>query len=75
MSLLRFFIFDLQESAKYLIATNQDEKAIQVLQYIANQNGKTITITLDDLIRPPDNVENGQTILAKGSAFKISSLL
>ena len=56
MSLLRFFVFDLQESAKYLIATKQDEKAIQVLQYIANRNGKTITITLDDFTSLPGNI-------------------
>ena len=75
MSLLRFFVFDLQESAKYLIATNQDEKAIQVLQYIANRNGKTITITLDDFTSLPGNIENGQIIPTKSSPFRDSFLL
>ncbi|EKM77975.1 hypothetical protein AGABI1DRAFT_129759 [Agaricus bisporus var. burnettii JB137-S8] len=45
----RFVIFDLQESSKYLIAKNRDEEAIQVLQHIARRNGKTITLTIEQL--------------------------
>ncbi|KIY46937.1 MFS general substrate transporter [Fistulina hepatica ATCC 64428] len=45
--ILRFVVFDLQESSKYLIARGRDEEAIKVLQHIARRNGKSITLTVD----------------------------
>jgi hypothetical protein len=49
MWILRFVVFDLQESAKYLVAKGYDEEAIKVLTHIAKKNGKTITLTVEDL--------------------------
>ncbi|KAF8896637.1 major facilitator superfamily domain-containing protein [Infundibulicybe gibba] len=49
MFILRFVIFDLQESSKYLIAKGRDEDAIRVLQHLARRNGKEITLTLEAL--------------------------
>ncbi|KAG6809351.1 hypothetical protein H0H92_000588 [Tricholoma furcatifolium] len=49
MFVMRFVVFDLQESAKYLVAKGRDEEAIQVLQHIAKKNGKTISLTLEQL--------------------------
>ncbi|KAF8071534.1 major facilitator superfamily domain-containing protein [Lyophyllum atratum] len=47
MFILRFVVFDLQESSKYLIAKGRDEEALAVLQHIAKRNGKTISLTLE----------------------------
>ncbi|KAG6897020.1 hypothetical protein C0992_004665 [Termitomyces sp. T32_za158] len=44
---MRFVVFDLQESPKYLVAKGRDREAIAVLQHIAKRNGKTISLTLE----------------------------
>ncbi|PPQ71063.1 hypothetical protein CVT26_011465 [Gymnopilus dilepis] len=49
MFIFRFFVFNLQESPKYLIANGRDEEAINVLEHLARKNGKTMTLTLDQL--------------------------
>ncbi|KAF8139344.1 major facilitator superfamily domain-containing protein [Mycena galopus ATCC 62051] len=49
MWILRYVVFDLQESCKYLVAKGRDEEAIEVLEHIARKNGKTITLTLESL--------------------------
>ncbi|KAG6826278.1 hypothetical protein H0H92_000459 [Tricholoma furcatifolium] len=46
MFILRFVVFDLQESPKYLVAKGRDEEAIAVLQHIAKKNGKSISLTI-----------------------------
>ncbi|KAF5345496.1 hypothetical protein D9757_013516 [Collybiopsis confluens] len=49
MWFMRYVLFDLQESPKYLIAKGRDEDAIKVLQHIARVNGKTLSLTLEEL--------------------------
>ncbi|KAL0059319.1 hypothetical protein AAF712_013946 [Marasmius tenuissimus] len=49
MWILRYVVFDLQESAKYLVAKGRDEDAIKVLEHIAHKNGRTLTLTLESL--------------------------
>ncbi|KAK1225640.1 hypothetical protein PQX77_011397 [Marasmius sp. AFHP31] len=49
MWVMRYLVFDLQESSKYLIAKGQDEEALKVLEHIARKNGREITLTLDRL--------------------------
>ena len=49
MFFCRYVIFELQESSKYLVAVGRDEDAIDVLEYIAKRNGRTITLTVDKL--------------------------
>ncbi|VDC07272.1 unnamed protein product [Peniophora sp. CBMAI 1063] len=49
MFIARFFLFNLQESPKFLVAKGRDEEAIKVLEYIAARNGRTITLTLAKL--------------------------
>ncbi|KAF7336509.1 Sugar transporter [Mycena sanguinolenta] len=60
MWILRYVVFDLQESCKYLVAKGRDEEAIEVLEHIARKNGKTITLTLESL-RAVAKDETGQT--------------
>jgi MFS family permease len=49
MFICRFFVFDVQESSKYLVAQGRDEEAVKVLEHIARRNGRTITLKLEDL--------------------------
>ncbi|KAJ7229966.1 MFS general substrate transporter [Mycena pura] len=49
MWILRYVVFDLQESCKYLVAKGRDKEAIEVLEHIARKNGKTMTLTLESL--------------------------
>ncbi|KAJ8583630.1 MFS general substrate transporter [Rhizopogon salebrosus TDB-379] len=45
----RFFVFDVQESSKFLVAQGRDEEAIKVLEHIAKYNGVSITLKLEHL--------------------------
>lgn len=46
---IRFFIFPMDESPKFLVSIGQDAKAVQVIHHIAKRNGVTSTLTLKDL--------------------------
>ncbi|KDR77989.1 hypothetical protein GALMADRAFT_278352 [Galerina marginata CBS 339.88] len=45
----RFFLFNLVESPRYLIGKGQDEAAVAVIHKIAAYNGKTSSLTVDQL--------------------------
>jgi len=49
MFILRFAVFNLQESSKFLLAKGNNQKALAVLEYVAKKNGKKITLTLEQL--------------------------
>ncbi|TFK34553.1 MFS general substrate transporter [Crucibulum laeve] len=61
MFILRFFLFDLQESSKYLIGKKRDAEAIKVLEHLAKKNNRTITLTLEKLLA----VEDGDNVPPK----------
>ncbi|KIK66850.1 hypothetical protein GYMLUDRAFT_69899 [Collybiopsis luxurians FD-317 M1] len=61
MWILRYVVFNLQESPKYLVAKGRDEDAIKVLQHIARVNGKSLSLTLEDLQAVA--VSHGQTAI------------
>ena len=44
--ILRFFVFHLYESPKYLIAHGRDAEAVAVVHAIAQYNGRTSSLTL-----------------------------
>lgn len=46
---LRFFVFRLYESPKYLMGRGRDEEAVEVVHKVASYNGKTSSLTLDML--------------------------
>ncbi|KAF8876390.1 MFS general substrate transporter [Infundibulicybe gibba] len=46
---LRFFVFKLYESPKYLMGRGRDEHAVEVVHNVATHNGKTSSLTVDDL--------------------------
>jgi hypothetical protein len=49
MFCVRFFIFHLYESPKYLMGKGQDDKAVEVVHAIAKKNGKESTLSVEDL--------------------------
>ncbi|KZP00460.1 MFS general substrate transporter [Calocera viscosa TUFC12733] len=49
MWVMRFFVYRIPESPKYLIARGRDAEAVAVVHYMAEQNGRTCTLTLEKL--------------------------
>jgi hypothetical protein len=49
MFLLRFVAFTIFESPKFLMGKGRDEEAVRVVHEVARRNGKTSTLTLEDL--------------------------
>ncbi|KAF5626036.1 major facilitator superfamily transporter [Fusarium sp. NRRL 52700] len=49
MFLARFVLFKIYESPKYLMSKGRDEEAVRVVHTVAKKNGKTSTLTLEDL--------------------------
>lgn len=47
--LIRFFVFDLHESPKYLMGRGKDEQAVENVHKIAKYNGKESTLSVVDL--------------------------
>lgn len=45
----RFIFFTIYESPKFLMGKGQDEEAVKVVHEVARRNGKTSTLTLDEL--------------------------
>ncbi|TDL22414.1 MFS general substrate transporter [Rickenella mellea] len=46
---LRFFVFKLYESPKYLMGRGRDAEAVDVVHLVAKYNGKQSSLTLEDL--------------------------
>ncbi|KAJ8690756.1 MFS sugar transporter [Pleurotus ostreatus] len=46
---LRFFVFTLLESPRYLIGLNKDEEAVEVIHKLAERNGTKTTLTVTHL--------------------------
>ncbi|KAF5666458.1 major facilitator superfamily transporter [Fusarium circinatum] len=49
MFLGRFVLFKIYESPKYLMSKGRDEEAVRVVHTVAKKNGKTSTLSLEDL--------------------------
>jgi hypothetical protein len=46
---IRFFVFTLHESPKYLMGRGKDQQAVDVMHQLADYNGKRTDLTLDQL--------------------------
>lgn len=46
---IRFFVFKLYESPKYLMGRGRDEKAVEVVHQVAAYNGTSSKLSLEDL--------------------------
>lgn len=51
MFLLRFFVFDLRESPKFLMGRGRDAEAVESIHAVAKYNGVESTLTLEDLTK------------------------
>lgn len=49
MFFIRFVLFTIHESPKYLMGKGRDEEAVRIVHEVARRNGKTSDLTLDDL--------------------------
>ncbi|TPX06707.1 uncharacterized protein E0L32_002203 [Thyridium curvatum] len=49
MFFIRFVLFKIYESPKYLVGKGLDEKAVEVVHKVAKLNNKTTTLTIEDL--------------------------
>ncbi|KAH7100322.1 MFS general substrate transporter [Auriculariales sp. MPI-PUGE-AT-0066] len=74
---VRFFLFPLQESPKFLMGRGRDEKAVEVVHMIAKKNGTRSNLTVEDL-RAVDNNSAGtgpmNTSASAAAKRKIASL-
>ncbi|EGO28741.1 hypothetical protein SERLADRAFT_434644 [Serpula lacrymans var. lacrymans S7.9] len=73
---LRFFIFTLLESPRFLAGIGQDEKAVKVIQQLAEFNGSTTTLSVEELASAGQedgqiNTTRGREILSKSSDFSM----
>lgn len=49
---IRFFVFQLYESPKYLMGAGRDEEAVEVVHKVAAYNGTTSSLTVEQLRAP-----------------------
>ncbi|TFK89694.1 MFS general substrate transporter [Polyporus arcularius HHB13444] len=49
MFVLRFFVFHMYESPKYLMGRGRDEEAVEIVHKVARYNGRTSSLTLEML--------------------------
>ena len=76
---LRFFIFTLEESPRFLAGRGQDTEAVAVVQRLAAYNGRTSTLTVEQLTKAAEaarerhGLQNGEKskgkILSQSSAY------
>jgi hypothetical protein len=77
MWFLRFFLFDLLESPRYLIGKGKDEEAVAVIHKIAAYNSTTSSLTLDQLTEMGSIVDVGsrkQGILSRSSNLTVKHI-
>ncbi|KAK5735813.1 hypothetical protein LTR17_007823 [Elasticomyces elasticus] len=69
---LRFFLFHLHESPKYLCGQGRYEETVEVLNAVAKYNGKTQPVTVEDFLQIERDFEqsHGVAPITKGIAVK-----
>lgn len=73
--LIRFFIFPMDESPKFLVSIGQDAKAVQVIHRIAKRNGVVSTLTVKDLsAAAAPYIINTSSLRADGGETKDSAV-
>lgn len=71
---LRFFVFTLFESPRFLSGIGKDAEAVEVIHQLAKYNGKTTTLTVEELEAPGWDQDTSATrarrdILSKDSKY------
>ncbi|TBU23728.1 membrane transporter [Dichomitus squalens] len=67
--IIRFFVFHLYESPRYLMGRGRDEEAVKVIHQIAQYNGKKISLTVEMLRECEKLVDAGETGRKHGLEF------
>lgn len=70
---LRFFIFTLEESPRYLVGRGHDAQAVAIIQRLAAYNGTTCSLTVEQLIAAGDAVAAKNTDLSDECKVKVLS--
>jgi hypothetical protein len=68
MFLIRFLVFTVFESPKFLMGKGRDEEAVRVVHEVARRNGKTSTLTLEDLQACTNLAGSGTPVQVQTSA-------
>ena len=63
---LRFVVFRFQESPKFLIYRGKDEKAVEVVQYIAKANNRPCTLTIETFQALTDDSSSTESDHSRG---------
>jgi len=69
---LRFLLFSFHESPRFLVGLGKDAEAIAVLQKIAAYNGRTCSLTVEDLQKAAQEAvvtDDGPRVLSKSSNY------
>ncbi|KAG6857053.1 hypothetical protein H0H87_010018 [Tephrocybe sp. NHM501043] len=66
---IRFFIFKLYESPKYLMGRGRDEQAVEVVHKVAEYNGTVSGLRLEDLTKA-GNLSGSEDSSAEGTSAK-----
>lgn len=71
---LRFFVFTLFESPRFLSGIGKDAEAVAIIRELAEYNGKTTTLTVEELEAPGRSQDASPSrtrrdILSKGSRY------
>jgi hypothetical protein len=69
---LRFLLFTFHESPRFLIGLGKDAEAIAVLQKVAAYNGRTCSLTVEDLQKAAQEAvvtDDGPQVLSKSSNY------
>jgi len=67
------FLFPLEESPRYLVGRGNDAEAVAIIHRIAKFNGKTSTLTVEELKRVGEAADEGKKrLLSRSSVFRAS---
>ncbi|KAJ7026293.1 MFS general substrate transporter [Mycena alexandri] len=74
---IRFFVFRLLESPRYLVGIGEDQRAVDVIHQIASYNSTTTSLSLEDLTgvekHTQDNTES-RPLFSKTSIFTMTHI-
>lgn len=70
---IRFFVFHMYESPKYLMGRGRDAEAVEVVHRVAEYNGRTSTLTLEMLQEAQRRYGKGDGAAVGEPAFDVSA--
>lgn len=83
---LRFFVFTLFESPRFLAGKGLDAEAVDVIQRLAAYNGRTCSLTVEQLVKvgemarekdgmpPVDEVQGKRKVLSQSSSYTVDHI-